>query len=74
MPPLEARRLTLQRCPAESFKIVGVSFEGRQEAIAALQAGVLPFAVLLVNSLMWQEAVSVSLPAASPLHSDRPEA
>jgi hypothetical protein len=49
----------LQHCPAESFKIVGVSFDGRQEAIAALQAEQAVMLVREPNNVHDPNAVAV---------------
>ena len=36
---VEGRQLLLDNIPAESFKIAGVSFEGRQDSVSRLQPG-----------------------------------
>ncbi len=36
---LEGRKMILDFIPVESFKIAGVSFEGRQNSVGSLQPG-----------------------------------
>lgn len=52
--PVEGRRMLLKSLPLESCKIVGVSFDGRQQVVGQLKPG--------ENcSLFWQPAISVLL-------------
>lgn len=52
--PVEGRRMLLKSLPLESFKTVGVSFEGRQQLVGQLKPG--------ENcSWFWQPAISVLL-------------
>jgi hypothetical protein len=62
--------------PAEALRIAGVSFEGRQELVAALQPGATPFLpAALSSSMPLFHAYSCKLPRGSSVMSlPRPQA